>query len=91
MQIDRTVSLNCVAAAVLWALTFFLILAGSIVGILSEGRAGAALAMSLMAHGLACSAGAATITIRNGQKHQNKLLEDAFKMGQDVASVRRVR
>lgn len=91
MQIDRTVSLSCVVAVVLWAATFVLILAGSVAALGWEGRMGAGVAVSLMVHGLGCSAAAATITIRNGQKHQNKLLEDAFKLGQDVASVRRVR
>lgn len=89
MQTDRTVSLACVLATVLWTLTLLLIVAGSIAAITSDGFSG--LSMSLVAYGLACSAGAATVTIRNGQKHQDRLLSAAFDLGKDAERLRRVR
>lgn len=91
MESERTVSLGCVIATVLWALTGLFIFAGTVAGITADTDVGFAISMSLMAHGLAFSAGAATVTMRNELRHQNKLLEDAFKLGQDVGGVRRMR
>lgn len=91
MQSERTVSLSCVIAVVLWSATLALIFAGTIAGVTADGQVGHAIALSLMAHGLVCSAAAATVTIRNGQKEQNRLMRDAYTFGQETSGVRRVR
>lgn len=89
-MVERTISITCVAAIGLWGTTFVLILAGSIIGLVSGNEHGWAIA-GLMAHGLACSAAAATMSIRLMIRKQNHLLRDAFNLGQDAARVRSVR
>lgn len=86
MQTDRTVPVMCVVSAVLWTLTMVLIFAGTVTAVASESERGFAVSMSVMAHGLACSAAAATVTIRNMLKSQNRMLEDAFALGRDHAA-----
>lgn len=83
---ERNVSLHSVAASILWSCTFLLMLAGSIVALVASGTLALALGGVLIAHSLACSACAATVTIRNGLKHQNKLFQDAFTLGQDYGA-----
>lgn len=90
---DRTVSIGCLAAIGLWGLTVLLILAGTIVGLVDDDRDHLAIVLSLMAHGLACSAAAATVSIRYMFNKQNRLLRSAFELGRDAAagSVRSMR
>lgn len=83
-MVERTVSVTCVAAIGLWVTTFVLILAGSIVGLVSGNEHGWAIA-ALMAHGLAFSAAAATMSIRLMIRKQNHLLRDAFELGRDAS------
>lgn len=91
MHADHKVTLGCVAAVALWVLTVLFILAGTITAIATQNDVGLAIAASLMAHGLACSAGAATVTIRNGLKAQNRLIVEAYQLGTEHGTVRRVR
>lgn len=89
---ERTVSLTCVAAIGMWALTFVLIFSGSTLAVVSEGRH-LAIVLTLMAHGLACSAAAATFSIRTMFRKQNRLVREVFELGRDSgeAAVRRMR
>ena len=88
---EKQVSLTCVAAIGLWTATFLFILSGTVVGFVT-GDEHMHVILALMAHGLACSAAAATVSIRLMFKRQNKLLRDAFELGRDSAPpVRRVR
>lgn len=89
---DRTVSLSCIAAVVLWVMTFALILTGTIVALVDH-RNYLAFALAFMAHGLACSAAAATVSIRYMFKKQTRALRGVFDLGRDAgpASVRSMR
>lgn len=86
---DRSVSLTTVAATALWSSTFLLILAGTLVGLSGGDRH--SIMLALIAHGLAMSAGAATVSIRQMFKRQNSLLRDAFEMGRDSQGTSQVR
>lgn len=81
---ERQVSLGCVIAAGLWLLAFLLLLGGTTVALVGAGHNAVTLAMSLMAHALLVAAGAATLTVRNMFAGQNRLLKEAFKLGQDT-------
>lgn len=91
---ERTVSVTCVAAVSLWVLTFLMILSGTVVAFTDHDRYLAA-SLALMAHGLALSAAAATVSIRYMLKKQERFLRDAFNLGRESAttagSVRSVR
>ena len=91
-MVERTVSLTCVAAIGLWVLTLVLIFTGSLVAIVSDGGQ-LPTAIALLAHGLASSAAAATMSIRMMIRKQNNLLRDAFRLGEDrgAGGVRAVR
>lgn len=89
---EKTVSLTCVAAICLWGLTFVLIFSGSALGV-ATGDDHMPLVLTLMAHGLACSAAAATMSIRLMLRRQTRMLRDVFELGRDAGSgppVRRV-
>lgn len=90
--VERTVSVTCVAAIGLWVTTFVLIFTGAVVGLVSGNEHGWVIA-ALMAHGLALSAAAATMSIRLMIRKQNYMLQNAFELGQDSrgGSVRSVR
>jgi hypothetical protein len=81
-----------VAAVSLWALTFVLIFAGTVVALVNHDRY-LAIVLALMAHGLACSAAAATVSIRYMLKKQYRLIRAAFELGRDAGptSVRSMR
>lgn len=83
---ERQVSVGCIVAGVMWSLTVLLILAGTITAMVADQHSGFAVAIGLMAHGLACSAAAATVTIRNMLRRQSKLLRDAFQLGKEAGS-----
>lgn len=89
---DRTVSLSCVAAIALWSTTVLFLLAGLALGVILEGEAGLLAAGTLMAHGLACSAAAATVSIRNLLKRYTRKFQDAFDLGHEAGlrSFRRI-
>lgn len=87
---ERVVTLNCVAAIALWALTFVFIISGTVLGLVSPDEDMHPVVMMLMAYGLVCAAGGATVSIRQMFKRQNKLLKAAFELGQDSGPVRRV-
>lgn len=86
----RKISLGTVAAVVFWALTVLFILVGTVTSLTTDTDRGFAVAMSFMAHGLACSAAAATVTIRNGLQYQNDLVDNAFELGRDSRQIRRL-
>ena len=88
MQDDKTVSVAHIAAVAAWIATVGFILTGTLVG-LSTGHV--IIAFSLMAHGLAMSAAAATVTIRCMMRTQNRLITNAFHVSNDVRKVRAVR
>lgn len=81
---EKTVSVTCVAAIGLWALTWVLISAGTIVALVDHDEY-LAVVLSLMAHGLACSAAAATVSIRFMLKKQYRLMRSAFELGRDAS------
>lgn len=83
-MVEKTISLSCVAATGLWCLTFLLIFAGSVTGLVSGNDHGWVIA-ALMAHGLAFSAAAATMSIRLMIRKQNHLLREAFELGRDAS------
>lgn len=89
---DRTVSVACVAAIATWGATFMLILSGTIVALVDH-QDYLAVVLGLMAHGLALSAAAATLSIRYMFKKQNRFLRSAFELGRDAgpAQVRSMR
>ena len=89
---DKTVSVTCVAAIGLWSLTWVLIFAGTIVALVDHDEY-LAVVLSLMSHGLACSAAAATVSIRYMLKKQYRLMRSAFELGRDAggAPVRSMR
>ena len=74
MVTDRSVSLGCVVAYGLWAATVALLL----VGTLFHG-------LTWQNWGLACSAGAATATVRQYFVRQNRMMRNAFELGRDAA------
>ena len=91
---DRTISINCLAAFGLWGLTVVLIFAGTVVALVGDSTEYLAVAIGLMAHGLACSAAAATVSIRYMFKKQARFMRSAFELGRDAAgpvSVRSMR
>lgn len=88
---DRHVNLGCVYATALWIVTALFIFAGSAVAIDCPAGRGLAVGGALLAHGLACSAGAATVTIRAMLNGQSRLIQDAFDLGREAGPVRRVR
>lgn len=83
---DRTVSLSCIAAVALWVVTFALIFTGTVVAIVDH-RDLLPFALAFMAHGLACSAAAATVSIRYMFKKQNRFMRQAFDLGRDAGPV----
>lgn len=74
---DRTLSAGCVVATGLWALMVVLLAVAWATGNDDAGRVG-----------LACSAAAATATIRQFFVVQNKMVRNAFELGRDSAQVR---
>lgn len=89
---ERTISLGAAIAAVLWGLTVVLIVAGAACAFsVGDRHPGLAAALMLMSAGLSSSAAAATVTIRNMIHNQNKLLRDAFRLGEESGQLRRVR
>ena len=89
---ERSVNLGAVVATILWSLSAAFILAGTMCGFtISDSTAGLAATLTFMCHGLVLSAGAATVTVRNGLETQSRLMVDAFQMGHEVGqSVRRI-
>ena len=89
---EKTVSVTCVAAISLWGLTFVLIFTGTVVALVDHDEY-LAIALAFLAHGLACSAGAATVSIRYMLKKQYRLMRSAFELGRDAggSQVRSVR
>lgn len=81
---EKQLSITCVAAIALWVATFTFILTGTVVG-LATGHDYIPVVLSLMAHGLALGAAAATVTMRQMLKSQYGLLRTAFELGQDSA------
>lgn len=77
---DRAVSAGCVVAAGLWVLMVVLLGVAWGTGNEDAGRVG-----------LACSAAAATATIRQFFVVQNRLMRNAFELGRDSAEVRPMR
>ena len=90
---ERQVSMGCIASIVAWLITFAFILSGTVVAIAGgpDGRS-ITIALGLLAHGLAISAGAATVTIRAMLRSHMRLMHDAFELGRDTSpSVRAFR
>lgn len=89
---EKTVSITCIAAVSLWGLSFALVLAGTVVALIDHDAYLAAV-LALMAHGLVCSAAAATVSIRFMFKKQARFLRSAFDLGRDAgpAPVRSMR
>ncbi|WP_163168071.1 hypothetical protein [Arthrobacter sp. Alg241-R88] len=92
---DRTISITCLAAYGLWALAFLLIFAGTAAAVVGGPTDYLAIALGLMAHGLAISAAAATVSIRYMFKKQARFMRSAFELGRDASpgphSVRQMR
>lgn len=88
---EKQISVTCVAAIVLWVATVVFIFGGTVVGLVM-GHEQMPVVVSLMAHGLVLSAGAATLTIRYMLREQNQMMRDVFALGRDSAgaSVRRL-
>jgi hypothetical protein len=84
---ERTVSLTCVAASALWVLMVLFLAAGTVVAATAGPDRGVALAIALVAYGLACSAGAATLTMRNMFAGQNRKMEAAFNLGKEAGAI----
>ena len=84
-QGERSVSLTCVAAWGLWVGTFLLILASTVVGLVAHNDH-LPVSLSLMAHGLACSAAAATVSIKSMLRNHDRLLRSAFDLGRDSSA-----
>lgn len=87
---ERQVSVWCVAAIGLWVTTVLFILSGTLTALNHTEGTGLAVALALMAHGLACSAAAATVTIRNMFTRQNRLITSAYDLGREAGQVRRL-
>lgn len=87
---DREVSMGCVMSVTCWAGALLAMLTGTILLIVAPSLDSnlAAAALAVIAHALALTAVAATVTVRQMFKQQNRLLRDAFDMGRDVASRR---
>jgi len=78
---QKKVNLTSVIAATLWAVAVGFTLAGTIV-VLASARE-LPVAVALMAHGIVCSAAAATATVRCYIDGQLRLLNGAFELGRD--------
>lgn len=78
---QRKVNVTSVVAATFWVVAVGFTLAGTIVAIAMRRDLGVALA--LMAHGIVCSAAAATATVRGYIDGQLQLLTDVFELGRD--------
>lgn len=86
---DRQVSLGTVSAVTCWLATWLLLTIGTVVGLAGDGErifAGEV----LLAHGLAMSAVAATVTVRAMLRNHGRLMQDAFSLGREAGSVRRL-
>jgi hypothetical protein len=77
-MLDGQVNISCVAAWALWATSVALIISGGVSGLWPLGQAG-----------LACSAAAATVTVRGFFTRQQVMMLNAFELGRD--SVRHLR
>ena len=93
MPLKRKVTLCSVLATGLWVGTVVFLLAGIVVAIALTSNMGFAIGFSLCAMGLACSAAAATATIRAMIDGQTRVIEDAFDLGREVGAgnMRRIR
>ncbi|MGZ4518929.1 MAG: hypothetical protein ACXVXP_00355 [Mycobacteriaceae bacterium] len=81
------VDLSRVVAYTLWVVTFLFILSGTLVAVATDDLG---VALVLVGHGLACSAAAATATIRDLMFQQNRLLSEFFELGREAAGVRQM-
>lgn len=88
---ERTISIGTVAAVTLWVLTLIFVLLGTAFAFsVGHKTQGLAAALTLMTTGLSCSAAAATATIRCMLHAQNRLMREAFQLGQEASHLRRV-
>lgn len=86
---EKQVNLGCVVACGMWLTTFTLLVVATVGAWLDNWE----VATLGIGFGLAFSAAAATVTIRQFFVRQNQLLRDAFELGResrDSAGVRRI-
>lgn len=83
----RQVPLCRLAEVALWGLVALLLATGTVVGI-AVGTDWFPAVAALMAHGLALSAAAATVSIRNRITRQEAQMRDVFLMGRESTTIR---
>lgn len=73
---DRTVSLGCFVAYMLWTLALALMIGGTLFH-----------TYTLQNWGIVCAAAGATATVRSYFVSQNRMMRNAFQLGRDSAAI----